>query len=91
MKDEYVVINKTALDKRIEELKFFIKIGKGTNPELIKACELRIDELNMLKSISLNPILQEAIIFGNGCSTFDDKKEASSASDFYVSTLKIAL
>jgi hypothetical protein len=87
MKDEYVVINKTALDKRIEELKFFIKIGKDTNPELIKACELRIDEINQIRSTPLTPIIEDAFRAG---SKYGGEGQNYFAGD-YIEDLKIAL
>lgn len=52
---KYVIIDAEAIQKRIEELEKAILLCK---PELVKACELRIDELNILLSQS-TPLIPE--------------------------------
>ena len=58
MENEFVIINKTAIQKRIEELTFMIEIGEETNPDLIKACEYRISEIELILSQS-KPLIPE--------------------------------
>jgi len=63
MKDEYIIINKTALEKRIEELEDQLKTLGDTYEEEIHAHGFISGEINQLKKIvsQSTPLIPENI------------------------------
>jgi len=93
MNNEYIIVNKTTLDKRLEELRFLSKIGEETNPELVKAAEYRINEIELMssQSIPLIPEIEKSFDEGFylGVEETNDEHEMEDAKQDYISNLKL--
>lgn len=94
MKDEYIIINKTVIQKRIEELeqeiKFYNKVGAlSINPNKIKVqTELFLLKQILSQSTPLIPEIEKSISF---C-WFESKKELPHLTYIqsdYISNLKL--
>lgn len=90
MKDEYVIINKTAIQKRIEELKkeveFYDKVGAlSINPNKAKAeAELSLLQQFMSQSTPLIPEIDKAYWAG-----MQFVGEDKGSPNEYISNLKL--
>ena len=74
MNNEYIIINKTAIQKRIEELE-----GYKDEPEIT---ELKIYKEILSQSTPLIPEIEKAWLDGNTSSTKDYKED-------YITNLKL--
>ena len=79
---EYIIVNKTTLEKRIAELRFLSKIGEDTNPELVKATEYRINEIELMSSQSTPLIPEIKKAFDAGRFTKEYKEEFTKSEIF---------
>lgn len=88
MKDEYVIINKTAIQKRIEELEEELPNFQRNQLAGTLACDALIKELKKIlsKSTPLIPVLEDAYFegecYGIGADACTTKQE-------YISNLKL--
>jgi len=104
MNNEYIIVNKTAIQKRIEELERQIKESSiEETGEYDFQCEDKIEELNWVLSQSTPLIteLAEAIQFGKDIRSeksfinnnfgiqFLDYEDSTEETNNYISTLKL--
>jgi hypothetical protein len=101
MNNEYIIINKTAIQKRIEELENDLK--DEPNPFLNTSYQSELDVLKKIlsQSISLIPEIEKAIEFGkdirreksfinnNYGSPFVDYEDSTEETINYISNLKL--
>jgi len=104
MNNEYIIVNKTAIQKRIEELERQIKESSiEETGEYDFQCEDKIEELNWVLSQStpLIPEIEEAIQFGKDIRSeksfinnnfgipFLDYEDSTEETNNYISNLKL--
>ena len=87
MNNEYIIVNKTAIQKRIEELENDLK--DEPNPFINTSYQAELDVLNkvLFKSTPLIPEIEKAINYGIRKS-FGPKKHTEIRKD-YISNLKL--
>lgn len=85
MKKEYVVIDKTALQKRIEELEKVINKHVDRAEQEIYDC---LDDL-MSQSIPLIPEIEKAFDAGRNSSFSSKSPDGSAEKQDYISNLKL--
>lgn len=92
MKDEYVIINKTAIQKRIEELKESLATSEAHNDKIrasIETFEIKQLEWCLSQSTPLIPEIEkayeDAINRGNDISS----ETSNSLTQEYISNLKL--
>ena len=97
MKEEYIVISKTAIQKRIEELEkevaFYNKVGAlHLNPNKVKAeTELSLLKQILFQSTPLIPVVEKAFDAGSSIESWSDfgVRMTYENSKDYITNLKI--
>lgn len=95
MKDEYVIINKTAIQKRIEELEkevaFYTKVGAlNINPNKVKAeTELSLLKQILSQSTPLIPEIEKAYLDALNRGNDISFETSSFLTKEYISNLKL--
>lgn len=92
MKEEYIIINKTAIQKRIEELKIVEK-NESMNGSLLVREEIETLERIISQSTPLIPEIEKAIEYGmlegSGAELSEITDEVTEHQQDYISNLKL--
>ena len=90
MKNEYIIINKSQIEKRIEELKESLATSEAHNDKIrasIETFEIKQLEWCLSQSTPLIPEIEKSISYGIRKS-FSSKKHSEVKQD-YISNLKL--
>lgn len=87
MKDEYIIINKTGIQQRIEELENLIEKRKSNRICIEYRAELKVLKEILSQSIPLIPEIEKA--FYGGQRSLKEKVLPKKTSQDYISNLKL--
>ena len=100
MKNEYIIVNKTAIEKRIEELEKELKYLNGADA-YVNLGEIKALQQLLSQSTPLIPVIEQAVEFGkdirreksfinnNYGSPFVDYEDSTEETNNYISNLKL--